>query len=51
MHRVNLCIITTCYITGTNIYQKYGKQIIIATGIFVFLVTAMYAALALLALK
>lgn len=48
---VNLCIITTCYITGTNIYQKYGKQIIIATGIFVFLVTAMYAALALLALK
>lgn len=48
---VNLCIITTCYITGTNIYQKYGKQIVVAAGIFVLLVAAMYAALALLALK
>ena len=48
---VNLCILTTCYITGINIYQKYGKQLLIAFGIFVFIVTAMYLALALLGLK
>ena len=47
---VNLCIMTLCYITGTNIYQKYGKQILIAVGIFVFLVAALYVAGALLGL-
>lgn len=47
---VNLCIITLCYITGTNIYQKYGKQLLIAAGIFVLLVAALYVALALIGL-
>jgi len=47
---VNLCIITLCYITGINIYQKYGKQLLIAVGVFVFLVTALYVALALIGL-
>ena len=48
---VNLCIITTCYITGTNLYQKYGKQMLIASGIFVFIVAALYVALALIGLN
>ena len=48
---VNLCIITTCYITGTNLYQKYGKQMLIASGIFVFVVAALYVALALIGLN
>ena len=47
----NLCIITLCYITGTNIYQKYGKQILIASGIFVFLIAALYISLALIGLN
>ena len=33
---VNLCIITLCYITGQNLYQKYGKQMLIIFGAFVF---------------
>lgn len=48
---VNLCIITLCYITGENLYQKYGKQILILFGAFVFLVSALYVALALIGLK
>lgn len=48
---VNLCIITLCYITGTNLYQKYGKQMLILTGVFVFLVSAIYVALALIGLN
>ena len=48
---INLCIITLCYITGTNLYQKYGKQMLIASGIFVFVVTALYVALALIGLN
>lgn len=48
---VNLCIITLCYLTGENLYQKYGKQMLIAFGIFVFIVAALYVALALLALN
>ncbi len=48
---VNLCIITTCYITGTNLYQKYGKQMLIASGIFVLVVAALYVALALIGLN
>ena len=47
---VNLCIITLCYITGQNLYQKYGKQMLIVFGSFVFVVAALYVALALLAL-
>ena len=47
---INLCILTACYITGTNLYQKYGKQILIAFCIFVFLVAALYVSLALIGL-
>ena len=48
---VNLCIITLCYITGQNLYQKYGKQMLIIFGAVVFVVAALYVVLALLALK
>lgn len=48
---VNLCIITLCYILGENLYQKYGKQMLILFGGFVFLVAALYIALALIGLK
>lgn len=47
---VNLCIITSCYITGTNLYQKYGKQMLMISGIFVLVVAALYVALALIGL-
>ena len=48
---VNLCIITCCYITGENLSQKYGKQMLLIFGSFVFVVSALYVALALIALK
>ncbi len=48
---INLCIITLCYITGENLYLKYGKQMLITFGVFVFVVAALYVALALLALN
>ncbi len=48
---INLCIITLCYLTGQNLYQKYGKPMLIIFGTFVFIVAALYVALALLALK
>ena len=48
---VNLCIITLCYITGINYYQKYGKQMLVAFGGFVFLIAALYIALALIGLN
>lgn len=48
---VNLCILSSCYITGTNLYQKYGKQMLITFGIFVFVVAALYIALALIGLN
>ena len=48
---VNLCIITCCYLTGQNLYQKYGKQMLFIFGGFVFLIAALYVALALIGLK
>lgn len=48
---VNLCILTCCYIKGENLYQKYGKHMLIAFGIFVFTISALYIALALIGLK
>ena len=48
---VNLCIITACYLTGTNLYQKYGKQMLVIFGSFVFFVAVAYVALALLGLR
>lgn len=48
---VNLCVVTLCYLTGENLYQKYGKQMLIAFGVFVFIVAAFYVAVALIGLK
>ena len=48
---VNLCILTCCYITGQNLYKKYGKQILITSCVFVLLVAAMYITVALIGLK
>ena len=48
---VNLCIITICYITAKNLYREYRKQMLIVFGSFVFVVAALYVALALIALK
>ena len=48
---VNLCILTCCYLTGQNLYQKYGKQMLFIFGGFVFAVAALYLALALIGLK
>lgn len=48
---VNLCIITACYIMGENLYQKYGKQMLIIFGSFVFVVAAAYVVLALVGLN
>lgn len=48
---VNLCIMTVWSITGENPYQKYGKQILCIFGGFVFVVAALYVALALIGLK
>ena len=48
---INLCIITLCYIMGENLYKKYGKQMLIIFGAFVFFVAAFYTVIALFALK
>lgn len=47
----NLCIVTICYITGENLYAKYGKQMLIVFGSFVLLVVALYVALAFIGLN
>ena len=44
----NLIILVLCSVTGTNIYKKYGKHMLIGISIFAGLVTAFYVALALL---
>ena len=48
---VNLCILTCCYITGQNLYQKYGKQMLYVFGAFVFAVAVLYTLVALIGLK
>lgn len=48
---VNLFIITLSLIIGENLYQKYGKQMLIAFGVFVFIVAAFYVAVALIGLR
>ena len=48
---VNLCIITIGYIKGENLYQKYGKQILVGFAIFIFMVLAFYLAIALIGLN
>ena len=48
---INLCIITACVISGENLYQKYGKQMLIIFGSFVFAVAVIYTVIALFALE
>lgn len=48
---VNLCIISLGYVRGENLYQKYGKQILIGFAIFVLFIAAVYTAVALIGLK
>ena len=48
---VNLCILTGCAVSGVNLYQKYGKQMLYTAGAFIFSVAALYIALALIGLK
>ena len=48
---VNLCILTGCAVSGVNLYEKYGKQMLYVAGGFVFFVAALYIALALIGLK
>ncbi|MBR6127452.1 hypothetical protein IKQ21_07190 [bacterium] len=48
---INLCIITACVISGENLYQKYGKQMLIIFGSFVFAVAVIYTIIALFALE
>ncbi len=48
---VNLCILTACFICGENLYKKYGKQMLIIFGSFVFAVAVIYSVIALFALK
>lgn len=48
---VNLCIMTACAVTGENLYEKYGRQMLYIFGGFIFSVSALYIALALIGLK
>ena len=48
---VNLFITALCYITGENLYSKYGKQITIWVCSFAILVAAIYVAIALIGFK
>lgn len=48
---INLCILTACYIMGENLYQKYGKQMLMVFGAFVFSVAVIYTVVALFALE
>jgi len=42
---------TACAIARDNLYKKYGRQMIYIFGGFVFAVSALYIALALIGLK
>ena len=48
---VNLFITTGCYMTGENLYKKYGRQITIGICLFAILVGAMYIAISLIGFK
>ena len=47
---VNLLILTISYILNVNVYQKYGKQLLIGFGSFVLIVAAMFVTAALIGL-
>lgn len=42
---VNLFITAGCFITGENLYKKYGRHITIGVSLFAILVAAMYLAI------
>ena len=44
----NAILLVLSSVTGINIYDKYGKQILIGVSVFIGLVIAFYVALALL---
>ena len=48
---INLCIMALCYITGDNLYHKYGKQMLIVFGSFIFTVAVVYSVIAIFALE
>ena len=48
---VNLCILAASVISGENMYQKYGKQMLYIFGGFVFAVAVLYTVVALIGLK
>lgn len=48
---INLFITAGCYMTGENLYKKYGKQITIGICLFAITVGAFYIAIALVGLK
>ena len=44
----NLILLVLSAISGVNVYEKYGKQILIGISLFAGLVVALYLALAML---
>lgn len=46
----NLVLLVISNVTGVNVYQKYGKQILIGISVFAGLIIAFYVALAMLGL-
>lgn len=48
---INLIISALCYMSGENLYKKYGKQITISICLFAMLVAAIYVAAALIGIK
>lgn len=48
---VNLFITAGCYLTGENLYKKYGRQITVGICLFSILVGAMYIAISLVGFK
>ena len=48
---VNLCLLSASYMTGINLYKKYGRQCLLALCLFVFFVAVLYVTLALIGLN
>jgi hypothetical protein len=48
---VNLFITACCYMTGENLYKKYGKQMSIGVCLFAILVCAIYVAVSMIGFK
>ena len=48
---INFILILLSYITGVNIYQKYGTQIMKTIGICLLMVIAFYVALGLIGMR